>query len=85
MIKYSSSVIGVACAYIVMKFFNIYNYKVLYKNDVVKENCPQRVIKEAARDICYLVKNLSQSTLKAVKDKYSLNHFLNVVQFCEQK
>ena len=85
MIKYSSSVIGVACAYIVMKFFNIYNYKILYKNEVVKENCPQRVIKEAARDICYLVKNLSQSTLKAVKDKYSLNHFLNVVQFCEQK
>ena len=85
MIKYSSSVIGVSCAYIVMKFFGIDNYKILYKNEVVKENCPQRVIKEAARDICYLVKNLSQSTLKAVKDKYSLNHFLNVVQYCEQK
>ena len=85
MIKYSSSVIGVSCAYIVMKFFGIDNYKILYKNEVVNENCPQKVIKEAARDICFLVKNLSQSTLKAVKDKYSLNHFLNVVQFCEQK
>ena len=85
MIKYSSSVIGVSCAYIVMKFFGIDNYKILYKNEVVKENCPQKVIKEAARDICFLVKNLSQSTLKAVKDKYSLNHFLNVVQYCEQK
>ena len=85
MIKYSSSVIGVSCAYIVMKFFGIDNYKILYKNEVVKENCPQKVIKEAARDICVLVKNLSQSTLKAVKDKYFLNHFLNVVQYCEQK
>lgn len=85
MIKYSSSVIGVSCAYIVMKFFGIDNYKILYKNEVVKESCPQKVIKEAARDICFLVKNLSQSTLKAVKDKYSLNHFLNVVQYCEQK
>ena len=85
MIKYSSSVIGVSCAYIVMKFFGIDNYKILYKNEVVKENCPQKVIKEAARDICFLVKNLSQSTLKAVKDKYSLNHFLYVVQYCEQK
>ena len=85
MIKYSSSVIGVSCAYIVMKFFGIDNYKILYKNEVVNEICPQKVIKEAARDICFLVKNLSQSTLKAVKDKYSLNHFLNVVQYCEQK
>ena len=85
MIKYSSSVIGVSCAYIVMKFFGIDNYKILYKNEVVNEICPQKAIKEAARDICFLVKNLSQSTLKAVKDKYSLNHFLNVVQYCEQK
>ena len=85
MLKYSSSVIAVSCAYIVMKFFGINNYKILYSNDVVKEKCPQKVIKDAAREICFLVKNLSQSTLKAVKDKYSLNQFLNVAQYCEQK
>ena len=85
MIKYSSSVIAVSCAYIVMKFFGINNYKCLYSNDVIKENCPQKVIKDAAREICFLVKNLSQSTLKAVKDKYSLPQFLNVTQYCEQK
>ena len=85
MIKYSSSVIGVSCAYIIMKFFGINNYKCLYSNEVIKENCPQKVIKEAARQICFLVKNLSQSTLKAVKDKYSLPQFLNVAQYCEQK
>ena len=85
MIRYSSSVLAVSCAYIVMKFFGISNYKTLYSNDVVKENCPQKIIKEAAKEICYLVKNLSQSTLKAVKDKYSLSQFLNVAQYCEQK
>ena len=85
MIQYSSSVIAVSCAYIVMKFFGIINYKCLYSNDVIKENCPQKIIKDAAREICFLVKNLSQSTLKAVKDKYSLSQFLNVVQYCEQK
>ena len=85
MIKYSPSVIAVSCAYIVMKFFGINNYKCLYSNDVIKENCPQKIIKEAAREICFLVKNLSQSTLKAVKDKYSLPQFLNVAQYCEQK
>ena len=85
MINYNPSVIAVACAYIVMKFFGIDNYKILYKNEVVNDPCPQKIIKEAARDICTLVKNLSESTLKAVKDKYSLNQFLNVVQFCAQK
>ena len=85
MIKYSSSVIAVSCAYIVMKFFGINNYKCLYSNDVIKENCPEKVIKYATREICFLVKNLTQSSLKAVRDKYSLPQFLNVAQYCEQK
>ena len=85
MIQYNPSVIAVSCAYIVMKFFGIDNYKILYKNEVVNDICPQKIIKEAAKDICKLVKNLSQSTLKAVKDKYSLNQFCNAAQFCQQK
>ena len=85
MIKHSSSVIAVSCAYIVMKFFGIHNYKCLYSNKVIKENCPQKIIKETARELCYLVKNLSESTLRAVKDKYSLPQFLNVAQYVEQK
>ena len=85
MIKFPASVIAASCAYIVMKFFGIHNYKSLYSNSVIKESCPQKVIKEATREICNLVKNLSQSTLKAVKDKYSLPQFLNVSQYCDQK
>ena len=85
MIEYNPSVIAVSCAYIVMKFFGIENYKLLYKSEVVNDECPQKIIKEAARDICSLVKNLSQSSLKAVKDKYSLNQFYNVALLCEQK
>ena len=85
MIKFSSSVIAVSCAYIVMKFFGIDNYKILYSNDVVKEECSQKIIKEAAREVYILVKNLSQSTLKAVKDKYTLSQFLNVTQYSEQQ
>ena len=85
MLKHSPSVLAISCAYIVMKFFGINNYKILYSNDVVRVECPQKVIKEAAREICFLVKNLSQSSLKAVKEKYSLSQFLNVAQYCEQK
>ena len=85
MIKFSSSVIAVSCAYIVMKFYGFSNYKILYSNNVVRDECPQKVIKDCAREIYYLVKNLAQSTLKAVKDKYSLSQFLNVAQYCEQQ
>ena len=85
MLKYSSSVLAVSCAYIVMKFFGINNYRILYSNDVINDYCPQKAIKDTAKDICFLVKNLSQSSLKAVKDKYSLPYFYNVAQFCEQK
>ena len=84
MIKYTSSVIAVSCAYIVMKFFGINNYKYLYTSKVINEENQEKVIKDAAREIYVLIKNLSKSTLKAIKEKYSLNQFLNVAQYCEQ-
>ena len=84
MLKYSSSVIAVSCAYIVMKFFGINNYKYLYTSNVIYEENQEKVIKDAAREIYILIKNLSKSTLKAIKEKYSLNQFLNVAHYCEQ-
>ena len=85
MIRYSSSIKAVSCAYIVMKFFNINNYKYLYTSNVVIEENQEKVIKDAAREIYFLIKNLSKSSLKAIKEKYSLNQFLNVAQYCEQQ
>jgi len=85
MIKYSPSIIAVSCAYIVMKYFGIPNYKCLYSKGIIKEKYPEKIIKYATRELCLLVYNLTQSTLKAVKDKYSLPQFLNVVQYCQQK
>ena len=85
MIRYSSSIKAVSCAYIVMKFFNINNYKYLYTSNVVIEENQEKVIKDAAREIYFLIKNLSKSSLKDIKEKYSLNQFLNVAQYCEQQ
>ena len=85
MIKYAPSVLAVACSYVVMKFFGIGNYKMLYSNGIIKADCPEKIIKEAARDVCFLVKNLSISNLKAVKEKYSLPQFHNVVKYAEEK
>ena len=81
MIRYSSSVIAVSCAYIVMKFFGINNYKILYNNDFVREKFPEKVIKETVEDLCNVVTILSQSPLKALKDKYSSSQFLNVAEY----
>ena len=85
MIKYNASVLAVACSYVVIKFFGIGNYKILYSNGIIKAEYPEKLIKEAAKDICFLVKNLYISNLKAIKDKYSLPEFNNVAQYAEQK
>ena len=87
-IYYSSSIIALSCSYIVMKFFNIKNYKNLYiindKNkDYISQENLQNEIKESARQLCFLVKNLSQSNLKAIKNKFSLKKFDFVSQYCE--
>jgi len=83
LLKYAPSVIGISCAYVTMKFFGFPNYKDLYSKDMLNEQEPQKVIKDAARDICFFVRNLHNSNLKAVKNKYSLPENLNVAHYCD--
>ena len=85
MIKYPSSVIAVACSYIVMKFFKIENYKKLYSTRIVYDKCPQKIIKDAARELCFLVKNINNSEFKAIKKKYSTEKYCNVAQYCNDE
>ena len=85
-LKYKPSAIALACAYIVMKFYGINGYKDLYSPRMIMEDdYPQKTIKECARALCILVKNLSKSTLKSAKDKYSSEEFGNVAELCENK
>ena len=83
MIKYKASVIAASSAYLVMKIFGNRNYKTLYSNFIIKEDYPEKIIKEVAKEICLLVKNLSQSKLKAIKNKYSMPIFYNVAEYFE--
>ena len=84
-IKYPASVVGVSCAYIVMKFFKFINYNELYSKDFINSSNPQKSIKEAAREICFIMKGIDTSRLSAVKNKYSTNENLNVVQLLEEQ
>ena len=85
LLKYKPSTIGVACAYIVMKFYGINGYKDLYSSKIISGDSPQKNIKECARDLCFLVKNLSNSNLRAAKTKYSSEEFYNVASICDEK
>ena len=85
LLKYKPSIIAAACAYIVMKFSAMEGYKELYSQRIVMDDYPQKIIKECAKDLCFFVKDLSNSFLRAAKDKYSLPQFYNVAALCEQK
>ena len=84
LIRCSASVIGISCAYVIMKFFGFPNYKMLYSKELSNENLPKNIIKETAREICFFVRNLHNSSLMAVKNKYSLPENLNVAHYCDQ-
>ena len=85
-LKYKPSAIALACSYIVMKFYGISGYKDLYSpRMILDDDFPQKTIKECAKNLCFLVKNLSKSTLRAAKDKYSLEEFGNVAELCDNK
>ena len=85
LLKYKPSTIGVACAYIVMKFYRLNGYKDLYSSKMVNEKSPEKAIKECAKELCFLVKNLSGSNLKSVKEKYSSAKFGNVSSICDER
>ena len=84
MLKYKSSTIGISCAYIVMKFYCLNGYKDLYLSKLISGDSTQKLIKDCAKDLCHLVKNLSKSYLRATKDKYSCAEYDCVATLCEE-
>ena len=81
LLKYKQSTIAVACGYIVIKFFNLNGV-----NQIINNTYPDikpKEVKDCARDLCYLVKNLSKNSLAATKNKYISNKYMKVAQLCE--
>jgi len=84
MTNYEYSIIASACAYIVMKYFGIKGYNNLYSHKTSFDNSPQKNIKECSKLLCFLVRDLSKSKLRAAKNKYSLEKFGKVAVLCEK-
>ena len=71
MLKYNQSTIAIACGYIIMKCFN------LEGTDLILKNCnfdiKEKEIKNCAKELCFLIKDLFKSSLGAVKNIYVNN------------
>lgn len=79
MTRYTSSVISCACCYIVMKFFKHSRYSEIYNRHFFNHNGSSTgIIKECARDICFLIDNLESSSLTAAKRKFSSAEYKQV-------
>ena len=85
MIPYPPSIIALSCSYIVMKFFHMQEYKLLYSINDKNSLFIQNMIKESARQLCFHVKHLNQSNINSLKEKYSLDKYGNVAQYCQEK
>ena len=81
LLKYKQSTIAVACGYIVMKFFKLNGVHLILKNTF--SDVKQKDVKNCARDLCFLVKNLSNSSLGATKNKYMSDKYIKVAELCE--
>ena len=83
MLKYNMSTIAVACGYITMKYYKLNGVHLIFEN--CAPNVKEKEIKDCARDLCFLVRNLSKSFLGAAKNKYKNEKFLKVAELCEEK
>ena len=83
LLKYKQSTIAVACCYIVIKFFNLNGAHLIVEN--TNQDVKPADVKDCARDLCFLVKNMWNSSLGATKNKYMSDKYLNVAQLCENK
>jgi len=70
MTKFIPSVIACSAAYIVMKFFKLENYPKIYTDWNINSGSSS-VVKDCAREMCFLVDNITGSTLQATKKKFS--------------
>ncbi len=81
LLKYKQSIIAIACAYIVMKFFNLNGVNLLLENNF--RDVKPKDVKNCAKDLCFFMKNLSNSSLKATKNKYMSDRYMKVAEIVQ--
>ena len=84
-IKFRPSIIACACAYIVMKFFKMHNYKESYlkkwfmiegkEGFEIENGCK---VKDCAQEMCNFVDNINNTNYLSCQKKYSTNDYCNI-------
>ena len=64
-----------------MKFFKLSGVHLVLEN--TSKDVKQKEVKDCARELCFLVKNLSNSSLFSAKNKYLSEKYLKVAKYCE--
>ena len=84
-IKYRSSIISCACAYIVMKFFKMNNYQESYnkkfyilEEDMNNSQLNEFSVKECAKEICLYVDNIHKTNFLSTQKKFSKTKYEKV-------
>ena len=84
-IKYRSSIISCACAYIVMKFFKMNNYQESYnkkfyilEKDMNNSQLNEFSVKECAKEICLYVDNIHKTNFLSTQKKFSKTKYEKV-------
>jgi hypothetical protein len=79
MTRFTPSLIACTAAYMVMKLFRFTNYQEIY-GQFYNSNNNSTLLKECAKEICFLVENVEKSILKAAKRKFSSTKYYEVSQ-----
>ena len=66
-----------------MKYFCINEYKYLFSSKLMIGDSSKNIIKECAKELCFLMKSLTTSNLTAVKEKFSSKEYSNVASLCK--
>ena len=83
LLKYKQSTIAVASGYIVIKFFKLNGIHLILYN--TNSDVKPKDVKDCVRDLTFLVKDFSKSSLEATKNKYLSDKCLNVAKLLEDK
>ena len=81
LLKYKQSTIAVACGFIVLKYYDLNGINLIVNN--TNPGVDHKEIKDCAIHLCFLIKNLSESSLEATKNKYMSYKYMNVAQLCK--
>lgn len=81
LLKYKQSTIGVACGYLVMKCFHLNGTDLILDNTY--KDVSSKDVKDCARELYFTMKNISNSSFQATKNKYMSDQFMNVALYAD--